>query len=215
MSAIVDLSLTYQSGMRGVEIEPHHEVAKDGWNSSTLRLYSHAGTHMDAQTHFDAGSESVDLIEIGRCIGPAWVIDIRKLSPKSLIEVDHLGVVPEYFNPGDSLLFLSGWSRHVHDPEYYRNHFPRISPELAMWCVDAEVKMLGVESPSVADVNDLIEVTDIHKILLSGNVVIVEGLAGLNKLTEPKVIFVAAPLKISDGDGAPCRAFAIQKDITL
>lgn len=53
--------------------------------------------------------------------------------------------------------------------------------------------------------------TAIHHILWKGQVVIVEGLTALDQLTEKFVTFVALPLKVQDGDGAPCRALAIEK----
>jgi kynurenine formamidase len=91
----------------------------------------------------------------------------------------------------------------------FRNQLPRISPELAEWCVEKRVRILGVEPPSVADVNDLPEVTEIHRILLSGGVTIVEGLINLDQLPDNRdITFGAFPLKIQDGDGSPCRAFA-------
>ena len=70
--------------------------------------------------------------------------------------------------------------------------------------------MIGVEPPSVAEINNASEVTDIHQILLSGGVVIVEGLSNLEALQRSKVFFVALPLKIEGGDGSPCRALAIE-----
>ena len=73
-----------------------------------------------------------------------------------------------------SLLLHTGWSRHFEDDEYYRGQFPRIGEELAEWCADRGVKMLGVEPPSVADVHDLPEVTRIHEILLGAGIVRVE-----------------------------------------
>ena len=72
--------------------------------------------------------------------------------------------------------------------------------------------MLGVEPPSIADVNNKEELTRIHKILLGANITIVEGLTNLDKLKHNKVTFVAAPLKIENGDGCPCRAFAIDEN---
>jgi len=69
--------------------------------------------------------------------------------------------------------------------------------------------MVGVEPPSVADVNDLAAVTEVHQILLGGKVIIVEGLTNLDQLEGESCTFGAMPLKIADGDGAPCRAFAI------
>lgn len=70
--------------------------------------------------------------------------------------------------------------------------------------------MLGVEPPSVADVNNMEELTLVHLILLGANITIVEGLTNLSSITQEKVFFVAAPLRIEGGDGCPCRAFAIE-----
>jgi arylformamidase len=60
----------------------------------------------------------------------------------------------------------------------------------------------------VADVNNLPEVTLIHEILLD-KIIIVEGLCNLDQLQTDLVTFIALPLKIKGGDGAPCRAIAI------
>jgi kynurenine formamidase len=165
---------------------------------------------MDAQTHFAAGPETIDQHTAERCMGPAWVVRLGAVKAKQWLEVADLGEVASRFRPGESLLLQSGWSRHVGDFVLYREQLPRISEELAAWCVERRVKMLGVEPPSVADVTNLAEVTLIHKILLGGGVTIVEGLANLESLTQAKVFFVAAPLKIDGGDGSPCRAFAIE-----
>ena len=78
----------------------------------------------------------------------------------------------------------------------------------AAWCVAHRVKILGVEPPSIADVNHLPEVTRIHKVLLGGGVTIVEGLAFLDRLTQSRVFFHALPLRLASGDGCPVRAFA-------
>jgi arylformamidase len=210
MSRIFDLTMTMRPGMRGVDWEQSKTVEKEGWNARTLHLYSHAGTHMDAQTHFAAGPGTIDVTPLDRCMGPAWVVNLEGIPDKTLITVAHLGDVVSHFQPGDSLLLSTGWSKHVDNPQHYRDNFPRISEELARWCVEYQVNVLGVEPPSVADVNDMEELTLIHQILLGANITIVEGLTGLNVLTQDKVFFVAAPLKIEGGDGCPCRAFAIE-----
>lgn len=210
MSRIVDLTLTLRPGMRGVDWEQTKTVARNGWNARTLHLYSHAGTHMDAQTHFGAGPGTIDEKPLSRCMGAAWVVHLEGIADRALLTVAHLGEVAERLHPGESLLLRSGWWRHVDDPQRYRDNLPRISEELARWCVERRVKILGVEPPSVADVNDREELTRIHRILLSADVTIVEGLAHLDELTLDRVFFVAAPLRIEGGDGCPCRAFAIE-----
>lgn len=212
MKQIIDLTLTMHLGMRGVAWEQAKSVETDGWNARTLHLYSHAGTHMDSQIHFDAGPETIDQHTPARCMGRAWLADLSGISPGSLIEVTHLGDIPNTFIPGDSLLLRTDWSKFVDRPEIYRDGLPRISDGLADWCVKNQVKLLGVEPPSIADVNNLAEVTRIHKTLLGGGVTIVEGLCNLDQLTGPKVFFAALPLRIAGGDGCPCRAFAISGD---
>jgi kynurenine formamidase len=213
MSRIIDLTLTMRPGMRGVDWEQAKTVERDGWNARTLHLYSHAGTHMDAQTHFAAGPGTIDQTPLERCMGSAWVINLDGIADKALITVAHLGEIATKFQPGESLLLRTGWSRHIGNPQHYRDNFPRIADDLAHWCVAKQVNILGVEPPSVADVNNREELTRIHKILLGANVTIVEGLTNLDALTEPRVFFVAAPLKIEGGDGCPCRAFAIEGGI--
>jgi kynurenine formamidase len=210
MARIIDLSLTVRQGMRGVEFEKLHTVNEHGWNSRLLHLYSHSGTHMDAPLHFEAGDGTVDRIPLEHCLGPAWVADLSGVEPRAMISVAHLGSVVKKVRPGDGLLLKTGWSTHVDQPQYYRDHFPRVSKELAEWCVERRVRLLGVEPPSVADVNNLEEVTAIHRTLLGGGVVIVEGLANLEALRQECVLFCAAPLKIDGGDGSPCRAFALE-----
>ena len=212
MNRIIDLTLTYRLVMRGVYWEQAKSIEKEGWNARTLHLYSHAGTHMDAQTHFGAGRGTIDQTPLERCMGPAWVVNLDDIADKELITVAHLGDIGSKFECGDSLLIRTGWSRHVDNPQHYRDNFPRISDELAQWCVAHGVNVLGVEPPSVADVNNMEELTRIHLILLSANITIVEGLTNLDQLTSEKVFFVAAPLKVEGGDGCPCRAFAIEGD---
>lgn len=210
MSRIIDLTLTLREGMRGVAFETAKTVERDGWNARTLHLYSHAGTHMDARTHFAAGPETIDQHTPERCMGSAWVVRLGEVKTKQLHEVADLGDIAAKFQPGESLLLHSDWSRHVENPALYRDQFPRISEALARWCVEKRVKLLGVEPPSVADVTNLEELTRIHKILLGGGVTIVEGLTNLDALTQEKVFFGALPLRIAGGDGCPCRAFAIE-----
>lgn len=212
MNRIIDLTQTMRLGMRGVDWEQAKTVEKDGWNARTLQLYSHAGTHMDAQTHFAAGPGTIDRTPLNRCMGLAWVVNLDGIADKALITVAHLGNIAEKFIAGESLLLRTGWSQHVENPQRYRDDFPRIADDLAHWCVGHQVNVLGVEPPSVADVNNTAELTRIHQILLGADVTIVEGLANLDSLSQDKVFFVAAPLKIEGGDGCPCRAFAIEGD---
>ncbi len=210
MVRVLDLSLTISDGMPGVEVKPRHRRPGDAWNSSVLSLYSHCGTHMDAPAHLDSSDSGIDSIPLERCYGPAWVVRIPNPAPRSLIGVEHLGSVAEELQPGDGILIATGWSSRWGTPEY-REALPRVSRELAVWCVSHKVRVLGVEPPSVADVNNREEVEEIHGILLKGGVIIVEGLINLEAIRKPRVIFAAFPLKVRGGDGSPVRAVAFEE----
>ncbi len=209
MSRIIDLTLTLSDGDRGVSISPARRLETDGWNATTLSLYSHCGTHMDAPVHFGVTDQTIDQLPVEKFIGPAWVARIAEAEPRQLIEPHHIGDVADKLQSDDSLLIHTGWSRHYRSP-VYRDELPRISENLARWCVDRKVRMLGIEQPSVADVNNTEELALIHGILLGSGIIIIEGLANLDRITRDEVTLVALPLKITGGDGAPARVLALE-----
>jgi len=206
---IIDLTLTLCSGMRGVACEPKFNFREHGWNAQTLHLYSHCGTHIDAPTHSEAGDLTIDEVPLSQCMGPAWLVKLDGIAPRAMITVADLGGIATRFATGGSLILRTGWSAFV-DETKWRDELPRVSLELANWCVEHHVKLLGVEPPSVADVNHLPELIQIHQTLLRGGVLIVEGLINLDAIIQEKFFFAALPLKPLRGDGSPVRAFAIE-----
>ena len=210
MKRIVDLTLTLEESMGGVEFETTNVLAEDGWNARILKLYSHAGTHMDAPRHFIDAAGGIDQLDLAACIGPARVLDLTGVGAGELITVEHLGPAAGEIGEGDRLLFKTGWSAR-HGSGEYRDKLPRISIELARWLAQRKVALIGVEPPSVADVHNIPEVTEVHRTLLSAGIVIVEGLTNLAALTAEVVELIALPLKIAGGDGSPARVVAIEE----
>jgi len=207
---IVDLSLPVTNSMRGVEIRVAKTIATDGWNASTLNLYSHAGTHMDAPRHFLNEGSCMEEMDLNVCCGPARIVNLAPVVERQLLTVADIEGAIGAVQEGDRLLLRTDWSKRVGTPEY-RDALPRISAELARWLVEKRVALIGVEPPSVADVNNMPELTEVHQTLFRGNVVIVEGLANLDQITQAEVEFVALPLHLVGGDGCPVRAIAIEK----
>lgn len=208
---LVDLTLPYNKNVAGFDSKPARLLHHDGWNASTLQIYSHAGTHMDAPLHFGVTDETIDQIPIKRFFSKrTWVVRLLELPNSYLIKLDDIIGQLANFQKGDSIVFRTDWSKKLGaDLENtYRNALPRISEEVAVWMVENQVNILGVEPPSIADVNDLAEVTMIHKILL-GHVIIVEGLCNLDKIQSDCIEIIALPLNIEGCDGSPCRVIAI------
>ncbi len=210
MSRVIDLTVPLKDGMRGVTFETFKELEKDGWNARMLHLYSHAGTHMDAPLHFGVNDTTIDRIPPERLIADTWVIDAPAVRSNMLIGIEHLMDVKDRLVEGEGLLFRTGWHRFIDTPAY-RDALPRLSMALALWCVKRKVGLIGVEPPSVASLTDMQELQEVHRILLGGGIVVVEGLCNLEEISKPRVKIIALPLKIEGGDGAPARVIAIEE----
>lgn len=206
---IIDLTRTIEHQQPGVKIHSAKSLEKDGWNASTLELYSHSGTHMDAPWHFEVNALTIDEIPLDRLMGRALVLDISHVGEHHLIRPDDFKNQLEDVKKGDNILLKSGWSQWF-GASKYRDGLPRISKELALWFGEKQINILGVEPPSVADVNNLQEVKEIHQILMENNIIIIEGLVNLNELKKTEVTLMAFPLKIKDGDGSPARVMAVE-----
>ncbi|NJN54093.1 MAG: cyclase family protein [Anaerolineae bacterium] len=202
-----DLTLTVRPEMRGVAIEPHTRLEIEGYNTTNLHLYSHSGTHMDAPLHFLADGATIDQTLLEKCWGTAVIIDLSHKQPHSFITIEDLAPFAEKITSRSRLLLRTDWDQHAEQDDY-RTSFPRISLALAHWLAGRDIWLLGLETPSVASLQDRQELTEVHQALLQQQIVIVESLANLRELPE-EVIFVALPLKIQGGDGSPVRAMAL------
>nr|WP_297919364.1 cyclase family protein [uncultured Allomuricauda sp.] len=205
----IDLTLTLSNDLNGVTISKARSLARDGWNASTLELYSHVGTHMDAPLHFGVNPQSIDEIPVQRFISFAWVVNLSGIAESSLITIDDMRPIAKKIQKGHSLILRTDWSKRVGTTSY-RDALPRISKELAEWMVEKRIALLGVEPPSIANVNNIREVTEIHTILMQNDILILEGLVNLDKITKEQVTLIALPLKILRGDGAPARVLALE-----
>ena len=79
----------------------------------------------------------------GWSMSPAWKPgDV--ISPEHCAEID-----PE---PGDAVLFHTGWSRHWDQPEVYLSGEPGPGCELAQWLADRDVALTGCDTWSYGPV---------------------------------------------------------------
>jgi kynurenine formamidase len=67
--------------------------------------------------------------------------------------------------------------------------------------------LVGIDSPSIDLGRDQSFV--VHKIFAKNNILIVENLSNLEKITTFNFDFVILPLKLKDATGSPVRAIAI------
>jgi arylformamidase len=181
-------------------ITPYSRLDEDGWRGSELRLDSHCGTHVDAPSHFIDGGASLDQIALDVLIGPCQVAHLSVTERSHAISPAELGAVDSH-----RLLVSTQWSRLAEsDPEAYFTGNPFLDVETAQMLVDSDVRLVGVDSPSVDPPGS----DAAHKILLGNGVTIIENLRRLELLPDSCGCIVL-PLPIWGGDGSPARAVAV------
>jgi kynurenine formamidase len=198
---LIDLSVTLNQqtpvypGDPVIKIEPAGVIERDGWNDHVISVNTHVGTHIDAPLHMIAGGKTLDQVPIEQFVGRGRMIEVGKAF--DLEDIKQADV-----QEGDIVLFRTGMSENYQEPVYFEE-YPAMSEEVASYLVDRKVKMVGVDAGSVDNADGF----PIHKILLGGEVLIIENLANLDKLTGKEFTVYALPIKL-DIDGAPARVIA-------
>jgi arylformamidase len=208
---VVDLSLPLSSGMPHFEGTPpvhiaqSHDLENDGYRMCSVQFGNHAGTHLDAPSHFLTNGATVDQVALDRCIGEAVILDLSAKEALSPITVDDL--VRAGATGHQRVLIRTDWDLRFGQPSYFTD-FPPLAPEAAVWLADQGVRMLGLDTPSVHQERFV----EIHEVLLSAGIAIVESLANLRSLPKQRVFFSALPIKLAGADGAPVRAVGLVYD---
>ena len=90
-------------------------------------------------------------------------------------------------------------------------NYPYFTKEAAEFLVSKNVEMIALDTPSPDSSHTKIGSTDdsqIHKIFLKNDILLVEYLANLEKITDYHNWNIAVcPLKITGADGSPARVF--------
>lgn len=195
---IIDLSVPLETNMPTypgdptLQIEQTSSLPEDGYLGHSVRLGTHAGTHIDAPAHMLEGAPTMGQLPLDTFAGPGKLI--RGLAIETLKVAD--------IRAGDIVLFDTGTAGRFYEASYF-TEYPVLSEAMARYLVASQVKMVGLDAPS-AD-ND--EGFPIHKILLGSGIPIIENLTNLTALEHEQFNVYAVPLKL-DLDGAPVRAFA-------
>jgi arylformamidase len=207
MMELFDLSAPIETGMPiypgdpEVTVAPALTVPRDGVNVLGLHLGSHSGTHVDAPFHIDDALPTLDELPLERFIGPATVVDVRGLAPRSCIGPEAFGQV----EAGMIVLVATGWAAYWGSEDYLGH--PYLSGEAAALLVERGVRTVGIDALSVDPTPA--EEFPAHETLLRAHAVIAENLRGLDRLPQGRPIEVSLlPLRIAGGDGSPVRAIA-------
>ncbi|MBE5810651.1 MAG: cyclase [Clostridiales bacterium] len=160
------------------------------YNLTAIGMCAHNGTHVDAPVHFIKDGKAVDSICLEAVVGMAYV-------------TQHHGIVS-----GDDAAKMIEKAKAL-NPESARRILIKgaavVSSEAAMVFAASDILLLGNESQTVGPEDAPMAV---HLILLSANVILLEGIR-LAAVSEGVYFLNAAPLNLAGADGSPCRAVLI------
>lgn len=154
-------------------------------NLSSFAMCAHNGTHVDAPFHFLTYGKTVDQIDLTYFVGECYVArhegDVTATDAEQILAKAC----------GIQRILIAGKAT--------------VTAEAAEVFAAGNIKLLGNESQTVGPEDAPMQV---HLILLNRGIVLLEGVV-LKKVPEGRYFLSAAPLNLSGGDGAPCRAYLI------
>ena len=159
----------------------------DLYNLTAFSLCAHNGTHIDAPFHFLPEGKTVEKMGLEIFVGDCFLArhegDVRAADALAILE--KAGAAPRILIAGRAT----------------------VTEEAARVFAAGGICLLGNESQSVGPENAPMAV---HKILLGAGCALLEGVV-LTDIPEGRYFLSAAPLNLSGADGAPCRAYLIEK----
>lgn len=194
LSVLLNEQTPIYPGDPATKIESAGLLEKDGYTDHYISIGTHVGTHIDAPMHMLEGGKSLDQIPIEQFVGKGRVVEI--------IGGDYDCVKSADIQEGDIVLLHTGMSDKYNESVYFED-YPTMSEEVAKYLVETKIKMVGVDTCSVDNQDGF----PIHKILLAGNVLIIENLTNLSQLSGNDFTVHALPIKLQI-DGAPARVVA-------
>ncbi|CDX33188.1 Uncharacterized ACR, predicted metal-dependent hydrolases [Mesorhizobium sp. SOD10] len=184
------------------------EVEPDGVRMTNVSCCTHIGTHVDAPAHFISDGMTMFDMPLDRWAGPALVVDVKP-GPDGAIGPEAFVAALDGSRPSlAGVLVRSGHSKRWGRADYYGATAPFLDPAAATVLSKAELSFVGMDFPSPDPVGARHQPS--HLILLGAGLGLIENLTNLDQLDHDVVWFCAAPLIIGEGDGAPCRAFAME-----
>ncbi|MEC4849098.1 MAG: cyclase family protein [Nitrosarchaeum sp.] len=211
----LDLTLTISTSIPTFPDSPKPQfilwstLKDDKYNLELLFLSSHTGTHLDAPYHFVKNGIKIHQIPLDRLVGNGILIKIKKGKNQSITKNDLILFERKHGNipKNSSIFFYTEWQKNLNSNYYFINN-PGLSESAATYLVSKKINLVGIDSPSIDLGQD--KIFKVHKILAKNNILIVENLSNLNKISSNQFDFVILPLKLKDATGSPVRAIAIQ-----
>ena len=197
------------------------------WYWNEIRLGEHTGTHFDAPIHWITGRDvpngTTDTLDVTRLIGAANVIDVSQQAAKNpdylLTMEDVEAWEGRHGRIGEKswVLLRTDWSKRNSAAEFLNvdatgPHSPGPDPRCAKFLAQERdilgfgVETIGTDAGQAATFDPPFPA---HNYMHGAGRFGLASLANLDRLPPTGAIVIAAPLKIVQGSGSPCRVMAL------
>jgi arylformamidase len=177
-----------------------------------MDLMSHLGTHVESPYHHNDDWPDVQALPLTRFLGRAIYAKITHLEPNSHIQpADMERTCGDIIKKHDIVIIdspyvLPPFTAKTNTAEDKRLFVCR---EAGEWFAAKEVKCVGFgDGVSIENSND--DVCAFHDVLMAQNIVFLEVLKNLDKLSTDIFFMSYSPLPIKGLDSSPVRAYAIE-----
>jgi len=199
---IIDISAGIYTGMPvhpgdpKVSIRERKKLFNEGFSLSEISMGLHSGTHIDAPAHYISGGKRAHEVRLERLIGRAKVCDMRGVVAIGESEIRECGI-----KKGDVPLFKTKDACGRFSKDY-----PALDKTGAEYLIRNKCPSVGTDQFSIEAIG---AVGDVHKMLLSKEMIIIEGL-DLSDAKPGYYRLFCLPLKILGVEGAPARCILIK-----
>lgn len=209
MARLIDISAKLRGAMPvwpgsvGIRVDRTLSFAAgDDVNVSRLDMDVHCGTHIEAPLHFIDGGKSLEEYPLTAFVGPAWVADIAS-SAIGERELESAGIPAGV----ERLLIRTHNSEWWGESGAFRDDYAALTRDGASWIVARGIRLVGIDYLSVQLFGDP---TETHRILMQGDVLILEGL-DLATVEPGRYGLSCLPLRIAGVEAAPVRAVLVDE----
>lgn len=203
---LIDVSYPYSGTMAIYPGNPEFMIERvqdlqkgDSANVSRLTLGTHAGTHIDAPSHFIQGAKTIDQIPLDAMNGEAKLFDVQghpEITKELLAQYE--------IQTGDIILLKTDNSGVFHG-DVVLSDYVTLDYEAAAYLAERRPRMvcidyMTIERPKARRTAG----KSVHSILLSEGILIGEALK-LADVNEGTYQFYCFPLNVVGADGVPVR----------
>jgi arylformamidase len=167
----------------------------DALRLSAIRVSLHAGSHVDAPSHFERDGASIEQLALDTFVGPCEVVEVG-VKRNACIGSESLPAALS----GPRILLKTSTRP---DERVFNEDFAGLAPELAGDLASRGCRLVGIDTPSV----DVFQATALpaHHALAAAGIAILEGLR-LAAVPAGRYVLVALPLRVLGGEASPVRA---------